>query len=95
MNFNNEMLEHMADTARIGLSEGEKEELLSTIQEIISIADGIIDADTSGLEPMEHVTTLKNVFREDKVDEPYTREIILSNASETNEGCFSVPKIVE
>lgn len=95
MEFNTEMLEYIADTARIGLSEKEKEELLLSIQEIICIADRIDEADTSGVEPMEHITSLKSVFREDKVKEMYEREIILSNASETKSGCFSVPKILE
>jgi aspartyl/glutamyl-tRNA(Asn/Gln) amidotransferase C subunit len=95
MVFNNEVLEYIADVARIGLPENEKRELLLSIQEIISIADRIDDADTSGVEPMEHITSLKNIFREDNVDEPYGRGIILSNASETKDGCFSVPRIVE
>ncbi len=93
--FGKEDIDYIADLSRIGLSEKEKEGLIFSINEIISAIDIVKDIDTSGVEAMEHITSLTNIFRNDEVNEVYDRESILSNASETRDGCFIVPKIVE
>ncbi len=93
--FTVENLEHIADVARISLTDEEKEEMTKSINEIITYFDKLNSMDTSNVEPMELITTESNVLRKDIVVESYDREIILANASEHRNGYFSVPQIVE
>lgn len=88
-------IEHIADVARIDLTDEEKEEINKSINEIIVYFDKLNSMDTSEVEPMELITTESNILREDIVVESYNREIILANASEHRNGYFSVPQIVE
>jgi len=88
-------IEHVANLARLNLTQDEMDRLTSEMENIISYVDKLNELDTSGVKPMEHVIPIKNVFREDRVEKSYDREKVLSNAPSRENGCFKVPKIVE
>jgi aspartyl-tRNA(Asn)/glutamyl-tRNA(Gln) amidotransferase subunit C len=95
MNITIETIEHVAKLARLNLTEQEKEKLTVEMANIISYVDKLNELDTSGISPTAHVIPMKNVFREDKVENSYNREKILANAPAVEDGCFKVPKVVE
>ena len=95
MKISKEQVEHVANLARLTLSEEEKEELTKDMINIIEFADKLGSLDTEGIDPTAHVMKLENVFREDVVKDEYTRDELLQNAPEKENGCFHVPKIVE
>ena len=95
MKVTRETIQHVADLARLNLTETEKERLTSDMEKIISYVDKLNELDTSGILPMEHVIPIRNVLREDKVEKSYDREKILANAPLSEDGCFKVPKVVE
>jgi len=74
---------------------GEKEHFTKDMEAIISFADQINDLDIDDVKPTDHVIPINNVFRPDVVVPPMDRELLLSNAPSQENGCFSVPKIVE
>jgi len=82
-------------TAMLGLSDEER----SIVEERYnSIVDGfaILDSyDTDGVEPAFTVLKLKNVMREDVVASNMTRDEVLANAPEQNDGYFQVPAAIE
>jgi aspartyl-tRNA(Asn)/glutamyl-tRNA(Gln) amidotransferase subunit C len=47
------------------------------------------------MEAMSHAFPVKNVFREDVVMPSTDREIITSNAPNSKDGCFVVPRTFE
>ena len=53
------------------------------------------ELDTSAVEPMSHVFTMTNVFREDVVTNGDDRDNMLKNAPECKDGSYKVPKTVE
>lgn len=95
MKVTRETIEHVANLARLNLTEQEKESLTSEMEEVISYVDKLNELDTEGVKPMEHVIPMKNVLREDRAEKSMDREKILANAPSTDEGCFKVPKVVE
>lgn len=95
MKVTRETIEHVAGLARLNISEAEKDRLTLEMEKIISYVDKLNELDTSGVKPMEHVIPLKNVLREDNVEKSYDKDIILSNAPSSEDGCFKVPKVVE
>ena len=51
------------------------------------------EVDTTNVKPMTQVIDFVNVMREDKVYYEHTKEELMSNAPEEENGFFKVPKI--
>ncbi|RCX16588.1 aspartyl/glutamyl-tRNA(Asn/Gln) amidotransferase subunit C [Anaerobacterium chartisolvens] len=95
MKITKETIEHVANLARLNLSEQEKEKLTLEMASIISYVDKLNELDTEGIQPTSHVLPVQNVFREDICSQSFDRDTILSNAPSSEDGCFKVPKVVE
>lgn len=88
-------VEHVADLARMYITDEEKKALESELSAIIDFADKLSEADTTGIEPAAHAIHIQNVFRKDEVKPSYKREELIENAPDKQAGCFAVPRIVE
>jgi aspartyl-tRNA(Asn)/glutamyl-tRNA(Gln) amidotransferase subunit C len=88
-----EQVEHVATLARLALTEEEKEKFVKQFGDILEYFNQLNEVDTKGIEPMAHSVPAFNIMREDKVDKDCTRDEILSNAPEEENGFFKVPKI--
>lgn len=88
-------VEHVADLARMYISDEEKKALENELSAIIDFADKLAEADTEGIEPAAHAIHIQNVFRKDEVVPSYKREDLIANAPDKQAGCFAVPRIVE
>ena len=88
-------VEHVADLARMYITDEEKMALESELSAIIDFADKLSEADTAGIEPAAHAIHIQNVFRKDEVVPSYKREDLIENAPDKQAGCFAVPRIVE
>ncbi len=95
MKITKETIEHVANLARLNLTEEEKQRLTHEMADIIAYVDKLNELDTSDVQPTAHVIPIKNVFREDEVKKSFDREKILANAPSEENGCFKVPKVVE
>ncbi len=62
---------------------------------IINFANQLEEADTTGINAMEHLAENKNVFRSDVVEVAFTRQELLANAPNKNDEYIIVPKVVE
>ncbi|WP_166139965.1 Asp-tRNA(Asn)/Glu-tRNA(Gln) amidotransferase subunit GatC [Nocardioides ochotonae] len=85
---------HLADLARIDLSDAELDHLapqLSVILESVASISGVAGDDVP---PTSHPLPLTNVFREDVVRPGLTAEQALSGAPESEQQRFSVPRIL-
>jgi aspartyl-tRNA(Asn)/glutamyl-tRNA(Gln) amidotransferase subunit C len=89
-----EEVEHVAWLARLELSENDKEKFTKQLSQILQHARKIEAVATEDVEPTSHVLPLKNVFREDVVEEGLTQEEALSNAPRREGGYFLVPRII-
>lgn len=65
---------------------------ISTLEESFKKLEQV---DTKGVQPLVNVLDLDNTMREDEAKKIFTREQILSNAPQENDGYFEVPKILE
>jgi aspartyl-tRNA(Asn)/glutamyl-tRNA(Gln) amidotransferase subunit C len=85
---------HLADLARIDLSDEELDHLapqLTVILESVASISGVAGDDVA---PTSHALPLTNVFREDVVEPCLTPEQALSGAPAVDEQRFSVPRIL-
>ena len=89
-----EQVERAAKIAMIHTCEEERKTLAEELSEIIDYVSMIADVDTEGVPPTIHVLPLSNVMREDEAVSFGNREGLLSQAPETENGHFKVPRII-
>jgi aspartyl-tRNA(Asn)/glutamyl-tRNA(Gln) amidotransferase subunit C len=89
-----EEVAHLADLARIDLSDAELDHLAPQLAVILDSIKAISDVAADDVPPTSHALPLTNVFREDVVTPGLTVEEALSGAPEVEEQRFSVPRIL-
>ena len=94
MAVNEALIDHLSELARLKFDAAEKEEIKKDLQRMISFVDKLNELDTTGVQPMLHMTDEKNVFREDVPEGSVTREEALKNAPMTDGVYFKVPKVI-
>ena len=86
-------VEHVAKLARLELTEEEKEKFTKQLGDVLKHVDAMNEVDTSNVEPMAHAIDFVNVMRDDKVYYEQTKEELMKNAPDEENGFFRVPKI--
>ena len=86
-------VEHVAKLARLELTEEEKELYTKQLGDVLKYVDQMNEVDTSNVKPMAQVVDLVNVMREDEVIHDISKEELMKNAPEEENGFFRVPKI--
>lgn len=91
------LVKHIAQLANIPISLKEEEELASDFSETLVVVDQLQQLDTTGVELTHQVTGLKNITREDEVNEKnmFTQKEALANASRTHDGFFVVERVID
>ena len=95
MEVNDELVDNIARLARLEFEENEKEEIKLDMQKMISFIEKLNELDTTGIEPLLHMSDNVNALREDGVQQTITREQALSNAAIHDERFFKVPKVIK
>ncbi|PLR85637.1 Asp-tRNA(Asn)/Glu-tRNA(Gln) amidotransferase GatCAB subunit C [Bacillus canaveralius] len=90
-----DQVQHVANLARLAITEEEVEKFTKQLDAIISFAEQLNEVNTDGVEPTAHVLNMKNVLREDKPEKGLPREDVLKNAPDHEKGQFKVPSILE
>lgn len=90
--INDETIEYIGILAKLELSEEEKEQAKKDMGRMLDYIDKLGELDTSEVEPMSHVFSVRNVFREDVVTNGDRREEILKNAPGEKDGMFVAPR---
>lgn len=85
---------HLADLARISLSDEELDHLASELPAILEHVRVVQDAAGDDVEPMSHPLPISNVFRDDEVRESLSAEEALAAAPASEQQRFLVPKIL-
>jgi aspartyl-tRNA(Asn)/glutamyl-tRNA(Gln) amidotransferase subunit C len=92
--ISNEQVKHVANLARLAISEDEAERFTKQLDAIITFAEQLNELDTTNVEPTYHVLDMKNVFREDIKEKGLPREEVLKNVPDHQDGQIKVPAII-
>ena len=95
MSVTPEQVRHIANLARIAMSEEEVERLVPELNNILGWVEQLGEVDTDGVEPLAMVIEQKLRLREDAVTDGDCRDAILANAPDAEHGFFAVPKVIE
>ena len=87
-------VQHLAALSSISLSDDEAISLASDLENIIKYIEQLSELDTTGVEPTYQVTGLKNVFRDDKIEQQISREDLLDLAPDQKNNQMKVPKVL-
>ena len=95
MDVNDELIDKLANLARLQFNAEEKEEIKNDLQKMIGFIDKLNELDTTGVEPLLHMSDNVNVLREDEVSRMISREEALKNAPLHDDEFFKVPKVIK
>jgi aspartyl-tRNA(Asn)/glutamyl-tRNA(Gln) amidotransferase subunit C len=92
-----EEIKHIADLARLELTEEELAKYGEQLSAVLSYIDQLQEVDVEGVEPTAQVTGLTNVWRKDEIrDCPEAeREAALHEAPELEEHQIKVKRVLE
>lgn len=80
--------------AKLHLTAEEKEKSREEMQRMLDYVDMLNSLNTDDVEPLTHLFSSDNVFREDVVTESTPKEELLKNAPKEKDGQFLVPKTI-
>ena len=95
MKLNLDQVEHVAQLARLALSDREKELFRAQLSSILDHAERLQELDTEDIPLTASVLPLSNVMREDAIGASLPQEDALANAPEVEAGFFRVPVVLE
>jgi len=85
----------IARLARIAVTDAEVPHLAGEMNAMLAFVEQLSEVNVEGVEPMTSVTPMVMKKREDVVDDGGIADDIVSNAPETMNHFFLVPKVVE
>jgi aspartyl-tRNA(Asn)/glutamyl-tRNA(Gln) amidotransferase subunit C len=88
-------VEHVANLARLELSDSEKDQFTEQLNAILKYAEKLNSLDTEAVEPTSHVLPITNVMREDEKRPSLPIGKVLLNAPDEEDGHFKVPAVLE
>jgi len=94
MDIDRKLLEHVAATARLKLTEKEMEKFLPQLKEALEFFSQLQNVNTDGVKPSFQPVEIKNVLREDIEKECLTQDEALSLAEHKKDGYFKGPRAV-
>lgn len=95
MLLHREQVEHIAELARLALTEEELALFQEQLSAMLEYFERLQRLDTEAIAPTATVLPLRSVMRADEPRTPFDREDILANAPAAEEGCFQVPAVLE
>lgn len=90
-----EEVEHIADLARLCLTDEEKEQYCYQLSAILEYATRLQTLDTSGIPPTSSVLPEHAALREDVSGQSLPVDVILSNAPSKEKNQFRIPPVFE
>ena len=89
-------VDKIANLARLELTDEEKSNLHSEMENIVNYVDMLSDLELDDIEPTAHAVPLTNVVRDDVEKKSFPRDDMLNNAPATiDEELIKVPQVIE
>ena len=87
-------ISHVANLARLQLTQEEVEAMAVQLDDILSYVTKLNELDTAAVEPTTHAISIVNAFREDEIKPSLPREKALANGPRQNGEYFVVPRVI-
>ncbi|MBC8155683.1 MAG: Asp-tRNA(Asn)/Glu-tRNA(Gln) amidotransferase subunit GatC [Bacteroidetes bacterium] len=95
MKVDSETLQKIAHLARLEVDPAEEGALLESLNGVLTWMEQLNALDTTGVEPLTHISDGLNALRDDGVANQLPRERALANAPQHDGQFFQVPNVME
>jgi aspartyl-tRNA(Asn)/glutamyl-tRNA(Gln) amidotransferase subunit C len=95
MKLSRERIEHIANLAKLALSDEESAMYQAQLSAILDHFEKLQELETEAIPPTATVLPLRSVTRHDEVEPPLEQETALENAPKAEDGCFEVPAALD
>ncbi len=95
MRVTKQEVEHIAQLAKLAVTEEEKETYCLQLNQILDYVDQLNTLDTSHVEPTYFIQYTKETLRPDQIIDSLPREEVLALAPAHHLGFIAVPKIIQ
>jgi aspartyl-tRNA(Asn)/glutamyl-tRNA(Gln) amidotransferase subunit C len=94
MQVTESLVDKIAHLAKLSFNEAEKKEIREDLEKMIGFVDQLNNLETTGIEPLIHMSREVNVLREDEIRGSVNRDEALKNAPVHTGSFFTVPKVI-
>ncbi|PWJ59960.1 aspartyl-tRNA(Asn)/glutamyl-tRNA(Gln) amidotransferase subunit C [Dyadobacter jejuensis] len=95
MNIDAQTLDKIAHLARLEVKPQESQNLINSLESVLSWMEQLNEVDTTGIAPLTHISQENNRWRDDIAQNTLKREEALENAPSKTEQYIRVPKVIE
>jgi aspartyl-tRNA(Asn)/glutamyl-tRNA(Gln) amidotransferase subunit C len=95
MEITPQLFDHIAHLARLQFNPQEKEGIRIDMQKMVSFVEKLQEVDTTGVEPLIHISAVVQTPRIDIANNGNTKTEGLTNAPNSDGDYFLVPKVIE
>ena len=91
-----DILDNTCLLAKLSLEESQQKQMKADLEEVLEAFDQLQEVDTTGVEPLVHILSMNNVYRDDVLrPEPMDGSAdTLSGAPKQKNNLFVVPKTI-
>jgi aspartyl-tRNA(Asn)/glutamyl-tRNA(Gln) amidotransferase subunit C len=94
MELNDALVDKLANLARLKFDATEKKEIKNDLQKMIQFVEKLNELNTTGVQPLLHMSDNVSILRADEVKGSISREQGLQNAALHDDQFFKVPKVI-
>ena len=94
MEIDRKLLEHVAEVARLKLTEEEIKKFLPQLKEALEFFSQLQEVNTDGVKPSFQPVEIKNVMREDYEKQCLGQDEALSLTEHKKDGYFKGPRVI-
>lgn len=95
MHVDDALIDKLSRLSSLEFTEDERGRIKTDLEKMIGFIDKLKEVDTTGVEPLLHISNEINVLRDDVPGTMLTREEALQNAPQHDNNFFLVPKVIK
>lgn len=95
MKIDKAQIEHLANLAKLDITEEEKEKYAVQLSSILEYVDKLNEIDTRNVEPLSQVSGAIDVLRQDAVKQCFSQEKVLAEVPDLEKRQIKVKKVFE
>ncbi len=95
MKVDKPLISKLENLAKLALSDEEKTQLLTDMNDILSMVEKLDHLDTEAVAPLIHMSDQPQVLRKDEIKHELSKEEALKNATAKVDPFFTVPKVID
>lgn len=95
MQVDDALIDKLSKLSMLEFNDEERKEIKADLEKMIGFVDKLKELDTTGIEPLLHMSSSTDILREDVPGNMVNREEALQNAPLKDDRYFKVPKVIK